>query len=114
MSEELDAAAALAYETYRTAHAGTVAGGVPMPMWEHLSVPERDAWLAVAGAMAGTPLAPPVAREDWTQEGLEHLTVSDLRDLGQQEDVRVPSGATKQDLIDALLESRRRQGERRG
>jgi hypothetical protein len=103
MSEELDAKAALAYDAYRTAHAGTVAGGLPMPMWEHLSVPERDAWLAVAGAVT-VPPDPPVLL--WTQEDLEQLTVSDLRDLLTHADLSAPSSATKQQLIDVLLASR--------
>ena len=95
MSEELEATATLAYEAYRTAQQGTVAGGLPMPVWEHLSVPERDAWLAVAGAIT-VPPDPPVVLSRWTQEDLEQRTVSDLRDLVQaQQDLHVPSGATE-------------------
>lgn len=117
MSEELDAAAALAYETYRTAHAGTVAGGLPMPVWEHLSVPERDAWLAVAALTV--PPDPPITRArtpgSWTQGNLEPMTVSDLRDLVQEQDgLHVSSGATKQDIIDALLQHQRGRGGRHG
>ena len=109
MSEALDAAAALAYETYRTAHAGTVAGGLPMPVWEQLSVPERDAWLAVAGAVT-VPPDPPELLTRWTQEDLEHRTVTELREMAQTDDVHVPSGATKHDIIAALVEHHAAQG----
>lgn len=110
MAEDLDVTAALAYETYRTACLGTVAGGVPMPMWEHVSVPEQDAWRQVASAVTGVPLPVPDQSQGaqasptlWTQEDLAMLTVSDLREMATLEHLSVPSAATKQHLIDALL-----------
>lgn len=120
MSEALDATASLAYEAYRQAHMGTVAGGLPMPVFEQLSVPERDAWLAVAGAVtpadppalmrrqddqeeAPRPPAPPLSSDRWAQQGLEQLTVAELRELAQAKNLSVPSGVSKQHLIDTLL-----------
>lgn len=117
MSEELDATASLAYEAYRQAHMGTVAGGVPMPVFEQLSVPERDAWRAVAGAVtvpdppelmrrqeeSPRPPAPPSSSDRWTQQGLEQMTVAELRELAQATNLSVPAVANKQHLIDTLL-----------
>ena len=116
MSEELDATASLAYEAYRQAHMGTVAGGLPMPVFEQLSVPERDAWLAVAGAVTlpdppalmrrqeEAPSVPaPPSSDRWTQQGLEQMTVAELRELCQAQNLSVPAVANKQHLIDTLL-----------
>jgi hypothetical protein len=64
--------ATLAYNTYRQACAFRNEAGLPMPEWQHLSVPLREAWLQVSGAVTGaqapegtsaayqtTPQAPP-------------------------------------------------------
>jgi hypothetical protein len=118
MAEDLEHAAALAYETYRQASQGTMAGGLPMPMWEHVGVPEHAVWMQVASALTGIPLPtpaapapagepPPASPPLWTQEDLEQLTVSDLREIAQEQHVSVPSSATKHQLIDALLGSQR-------
>jgi hypothetical protein len=61
MAEDFEPTAMVAYEAYRGAREGTVAGGLPMPVWEHLSVPEQAAWLAVAQAVY-VPPDPPVTR----------------------------------------------------
>lgn len=46
--------ATLAYNTYRQACAFRNEAGLPMPEWQHLSVPLREAWLQVSGAVTGT------------------------------------------------------------
>ena len=114
MAEDLEASAMLAYETYRQACEGRNAAGLPMPAWEHVSVPDRDAWTRVASAVTGIPLpapapeAPlrqvtPVLDGSYTQEDLEALTVTQLRELATDAGVSLPASATKQVIIDALL-----------
>lgn len=111
MSEEAPAplspeeeAASMLYSVYRLQVGGVNEAGVGMPPWEQLSIPLHNAWMAVAEAASGgsnAPAAPPPAL--WTQEDLEQLTVTDLRDLATTAGVSVQSSATKQQLIDALL-----------
>src|SRR5262245_47608509 len=115
MSEDLEASAQLAYETYLVACQGRNEAGVPMPVWDHVNVPTRAVWRQVASALTGLPLpgsapeAPPapapsgVLDGSYTQEDLEALTVTELRELATDAGVSVPSSATKQTLIDALL-----------
>jgi len=115
MAEDLEASASLAYETYRQAVGGRNAAGLLMPMWEHVSVPDRAAWMQVASAVTGLPLPAPEAAQppgpeasavldgSYTQEDLEALTVTELRELAADAGVSLPSSATKQTIIDALL-----------
>jgi hypothetical protein len=115
MSEETPAAltpeeeaAAMLYSVYRLQVGGVNEAGLGMPGWADLSIPLHNAWMAVAEAAAGG--SPPVAEPTpppglWTQEDLEQLTVTDLRELATTGDVSVPSSATKQQIIDALLAS---------
>ena len=102
-------AASMLYSVYRLQVGGVNEAGVGMPMWAELSIPLHNAWMAVAEAAAGGRPAPapsPAAGAMlWTQEDLEQLTVTDLRELATTSDVSVPSSATKQQLIDALLAS---------
>lgn len=101
-------AAAMLYAVYRLQVGGVNEAGVGMPGWAELSIPLHNAWMAVAEAAAGcSPPAPAPAAGAmlWTQEDLEQLTVTDLRELATTSDVSVPSSATKQQLIDALLAS---------
>jgi hypothetical protein len=94
------------YSTYRLWVGGVNEAGVGMPPWEQLSVPLHTAWMAVAEAASGGGSAPPTAPTTlWTQEELAQLTVTDLRELCTQAGRSVPSNATKQQLIDALLAS---------
>jgi hypothetical protein len=139
--------ATLAYNTYRQACAFRNEAGLPMPEWQHLSVPLREAWLQVSGAVTGTqapegtsaasqttPQAPPdplealtpkptpagpetpsmpdpsmTSPQPMTQESLDALTVQDLRTRGQEAGLQVSSSASKQELIDMLLEHQRTQ-----
>lgn len=113
MSEEAPAAltpeeeaAAMLYSTYRLQVGGVNEAGLAMPGWADLSIPLRGAWMAVAEVASGAAApAPPQATGLWTQEDLEQLTVSDLRELATTGSVSVPSSATKQQVIDALLAS---------
>jgi Rho termination factor, N-terminal domain len=102
-------AAKMLYSTYRLQVGGVNEAGVSMPPWEQLSVPLHNAWMAVQEAASGgspaVPSAPPPTL--WTQEELEQLTVTDLRELCTQAGVSVSSSATKQQLVDALLASQR-------
>lgn len=103
-------AAAMLYSVYRLQVGGVNEAGVGMPAWTELSIPLHNAWMAVAEAAAGGGSAPAPAQVVpaatlWTQEDLEQLTVSDLRELATTADISVPSSATKQQLIDALLAS---------
>jgi hypothetical protein len=102
-------AAKMLYSTYRLQVGGVNEAGVSMPPWEQLSIPLHNAWMAVQGAASGGSLAgasaPPAPL--WTQEDLEQLTVTDLRELCTQASLSVSSSATKQQLIDALLASQR-------
>ena len=114
------------YSTYRLHVGGVNEAGVGMPAWEGLSIPMRNAWSAVQVAGSGQqPPPPPQTGQEgqpppaeqpqtsppppassavlWTQEDLEQLTVTDLRELCTQAHVTVSSSATKQQLIDALL-----------
>jgi hypothetical protein len=101
-------AAAMLYSVYRLQVGGVNEAGLGMPAWADLSIPLHNAWMAVAEAASGG--APPVQAPApsaglWTQEDLEQLTVSDLRELATTGGVSVASSATKQQLIDALLAS---------
>lgn len=97
-------AAAMLYSTYRLQVGGVNEAGLGMPAWQDLSIPLHNAWMAVAeAASGGSPAALPPAAGLWTQEDLEQLTVSDLRELCTQAGVTVASSATKQQIIDALL-----------
>lgn len=102
-------AAAMLYSVYRLQVGGVNEAGVSMPGWAELSIPLHNAWMAVADAAhggSGTAPAPPSASAAlWTQEDLEQLTVTDLRELATTADISVPSSATKQQIIDALLAS---------
>jgi hypothetical protein len=102
-------AAKILYATYRLQVGGVNEAGVGMPVWEQLSVPLRNAWMAVQEtASGGSPAAPaPASTPLWTQEDLEQLTVTDLRELCTQAGLSVSSSATKQQLVDALLASQR-------
>jgi hypothetical protein len=116
MSEEMPAAltpeeeaAAMLYSVYRLQVGGVNEAGLAMPGWAQLTIPLHNAWMAVAEAARGgsppaldVPGPPPTL---WTQEDLEQLTVTDLRELCTQSGLSVPSSALKQDLIDALLAS---------
>lgn len=109
LSPEEEAAKQL-YSVYRLHVGGVNEAGVGMPVWDQLSIPLHNAWMAVAEAASGgasppAPAAPASAAGLWTQEDLEALTVTDLRELATQADVSVPSSATKQQIIDALLAS---------
>jgi hypothetical protein len=117
MPEDLEASARLAYDTYTQACQGRNAAGLPMPMWESVSVPERTAWMQVASAVTGLPLpeaapapgAPgtPTPALPYTREDLEEMTVTDLRELASAAALHVGSSSTKPQLIDALLASQR-------
>jgi len=105
-------AAKMLYATYRLQVGGVNEAGVGMPGWEQLSVPLRNAWMAVQEtASGGSPAAPaasvPAPTPLWTQEELEQLTVMDLRELCTDNNLTVSSSATKQQLVDALLASQR-------
>jgi hypothetical protein len=102
-----DEAAKMLYSTYRLQVGGVNEAGVSMPVWEQLPVPLHNAWMAVSEAAHGGSPAPPAPAQAplWTQEDLEQLTVSDLRELCTQANLNVSSSATKQQLIDALLAS---------
>ena len=99
--------AKLLYSTYRLHVGGVNEAGVAMPPWEQLSVPLHNAWMAVQDAArgGGSAAAPSPSATAWTQEDLEVMTVTDLRDLVTSAGLSVPSSATKQQLIDALLAS---------
>lgn len=108
LSPEEETAAQL-YAVYRLQVGGVNEAGLAMPAWQALSVPLHNAWMAVAEVASGAAApAPPPAAGLWTQEDLEQLTVAELRDLCTTADVSVPSSATKQQLIDALLASQGR------
>lgn len=101
-------AAAMLYSVYRLQVGGVNEAGLAMPGWSDLSIPLHNAWMAVAdAATGGSPSAPEVPAPPplWTQEDLEQLTVTDLRELCTQSGLSVPGSALKQDLIDALLAS---------
>lgn len=101
-------AAAMLYSTYRLQVGGVNEAGLAMPGWTQLSIPLHNAWMAVAAVAAGgsPPVPGPTPTPDlWTQEDLEQLTVSDLRELATTGGVSVASSATKQQIIDALLAS---------
>lgn len=108
LSPEEEAAKQL-YSVYRLQVGGVNEAGVSMPVWESLSIPLHNAWMAVAEAASGgsgtAPAPPPSSPALWTQEDLEQLTVTDLRELATTAGVSVASSATKQQLIDALLAS---------
>lgn len=104
LSPEEEAAKVL-YSVYRLQVGGVNEAGVGMPPWEQLSIPLHNAWMAVAEAASGAATVPAPPAGLWTQEDLEQLTVTDLRDLATTAGVSVASSATKQQLIDALLAS---------
>lgn len=101
--------AKMLYSVYRLQVGGVNEAGVGMPVWESLSIPLHNAWLAVAAASGGgsapVPAAPAPPDTPWTQEDLEMMTVTDLRDLATSAGLSVSTSATKQQLIDALLQS---------
>src|SRR6201988_2544340 len=114
MSEERPApspqeeAANMLYSTYRLQVGGANEAGVGMPVWGQLPGPLGNAWMAVRGAAGGGGSAPaPPATTLWTQEELEQLTVTDLRELCTQAGLTGGSSAPTQHLIDALLASQR-------
>lgn len=117
------------YSTYRLHVGGLTEAGVGMPQWEGLSIPMRNAWTAVQqAASGGSPPAPESqASQDpppepapppaptfadpppLTREDLEHRSETTLRDLCTQRGVAVPTTATKEELIEALLAQQEQQ-----
>lgn len=68
--------------------------------------PADAARAGVKGAQEAKQDAPPQKQQDQEDDGLDRLTVKDLRECCEDEEVAVPSHATKAELIAALRQSR--------